>query len=215
MDITLTLVHGLQVIQSSKLVSPRNEQIMEDVSVRKREVKREEGELSPTNSCEQGNFKVNGQNDFKPSQRVMDNVRSNKDQQSCDKKGAYCTETGAKSTTHAEDDKNENCHKLSEDNGAASEMPISGTKFGYHEEHNGVVNCNGPFNVAGEEGNGNEGEGGSFAFSDRFLQTVKPVAKHVPLPLQASETGTQNDSRVFYGNDSYYVLFRLHQVRVV
>uniref|UniRef100_A0A1J3I1R9 Paired amphipathic helix protein Sin3-like 6 n=3 Tax=Noccaea caerulescens TaxID=107243 RepID=A0A1J3I1R9_NOCCA len=205
-----------EVIQSSKLVSPRNEQIMEDVMNHKvNEVsvrKREEGELSPTNSCEQGNFKVNGQNGFKPSQRVMDNVRSNKDQQSCDKKGAYCTETGSKSNTQAEDDKNENCHKLSEDNGAASEMPISGTKFGYHEEHNGVVNCNGPLNVAGEEGNGNEGEDGSFAFSDRFLQTVKPVAKHVPLPLQASETGTQNDSRVFYGNDSYYVLFRLHQM---
>ncbi|CAA7020729.1 unnamed protein product [Microthlaspi erraticum] len=199
-----------EVIQSSKLVSPRNKKITEgvmnhkvnEVSVRKREAEREEGELSPTNSCKQGNFKVNGQNGLKPSQRMMDNVRSNKDQQSCDKKGAYSTETGAKSNDRAEDDKNENCQKLSEDNGADS------------EEHNGVVNCDGPLSVAEGEGNGNEGEAGSFAYSERFLQTVKPVAKHVslPLPLQASETGTQKDSRVFYGNDSYYVLFRLHQM---
>lgn len=101
------MVHGQQVIQSSKLVSPRKDQVTE----------REEGELSPTGNCE----------------------------------------------------------------------------------------------VA----NGPEGEDGSSAFSERFLQTVKPVAKHVPWPLKATETCSQNDSRVFYGNDSYYVLFRLHQVRTV
>ncbi|KAF8110006.1 hypothetical protein N665_0088s0024 [Sinapis alba] len=111
-----------EVIQSSKLVSPRKNQITEHVEVRKvkevsvgkHEVEREEGELSPTDNCE----------------------------------------------------------------------------------------------VA----NGPEGEDGSFAFSERFLKTVKPVAKHVPGPLKASETDSQKDSRVFYGNDSYYVLFRLHQM---
>ncbi|KAJ0237597.1 Paired amphipathic helix protein Sin3-like 6 [Hirschfeldia incana] len=111
-----------EVIQSSKLVSPRKDQTAENVEVRKvkevsvgkHEVEREEGELSPTGDCE----------------------------------------------------------------------------------------------VA----NGPEGEDGSFALSERFLQTVKPVAKHVPELLKASETGSQKDSRVFYGNDSYYVLFRLHQM---
>ncbi|XP_018439632.1 paired amphipathic helix protein Sin3-like 6 isoform X2 [Raphanus sativus] len=63
-----------------------------------------------------------------------------------------------------------------------------------------------------EVANGPEGEDRSFAFSERFLKTVKPVAKHVHGPLKASETGSQNDSRVFYGNDSCYVLFRLHQM---
>lgn len=66
-----------------------------------------------------------------------------------------------------------------------------------------------------EVANGPEGEDGSSVFSERFLKTVKPVAKHVPGPLKASETGSRNDSRVFYGNDSYYVLFRLHQVKIV
>ncbi|CAH8251815.1 unnamed protein product [Arabidopsis lyrata] len=209
-----------EVIQSSKLVSPRNDQIMEDegnhmvneASVEKHEVEREEGELSPTPSREQDNFEVNGQNGFKPLQKVTDNVRSNKDQQSCDIKGAYHTEIGAKNDTRGEDDKQENCHKLSEDNETASEMLVSGTKFSCHEEHNRVTNCNGRGSFAGEMASGNEGEDGSFAFSERFLQTVKPVAKHLSWPLQASETCSQNDSQVFYGNDSYYVLFRLHQM---
>ncbi|XP_010462623.1 PREDICTED: paired amphipathic helix protein Sin3-like 6 [Camelina sativa] len=160
-----------EVIQSTKLVSARNDQIMEDVSVVNHEAEREEGELSPTNSCEQGNFDVSGQNGLKPLQRVMDNVTSNTYQQSCDKKGAYCTETGTKGNTHPEDD--ENCHKLSEDNETASEKVASGTKSGCHEKHKE------PISVAGEVANGKEGEDGSFAFTERFLQTVKPVAKHM------------------------------------
>jgi paired amphipathic helix protein Sin3a len=40
---------------------------------------------------------------------------------------------------------------------------------------------------------------------------VKPLAKHVPSALH--EKG--KDSQVFYGNDSFYVLFRLHQVRLI
>lgn len=199
-------------------MSPRNNQIMEDVGSRRgnevsvdHEAEREEGELSPTNSFEQGNFDVSGQNGLKPLQRVMDNVRRTTDQQSCD--SAYCTETGANGNAHPEDGKKVKCHKLSEDNETASEMLVSGTKFGCHEKHSRVMNCKGRISVAGEVANGNEGEDGSFAITERFLQTVKPVAKHVSWPLQASETCSQNDSRVFYGNDSYYVLFRLHQVR--
>ncbi|XP_023633198.1 paired amphipathic helix protein Sin3-like 6 isoform X2 [Capsella rubella] len=207
-------------IQSTKLVSPRNDQITEDVgsrrvkevSVGNHDAEREEGELSPTNSCEQGNFDVGGQNGLRHLKRGMDNVTSNTDQQNCDKKEAYCTETGAKGNTRPEDDYKENGHKLSEDNETAPEMLVSGTKFGCHAKHKGVMSCKGGANVAREVANGNEGEDGSFVFTEQFLQTVKPVAKHVSWPLQASETCSQNDSRVFYGNDSYYVLFRLHQM---
>ncbi|CAN8305638.1 unnamed protein product [Cochlearia groenlandica] len=142
---------------------------LNEVSVRKYE--REEGDLSPTYSCEQDNIEVNGPNGLNPSQRVINNVRSNKDQKVCDKKGgAYCT--GAKSNSRAEDDKKGNFHKQSEDNETVPDMVVS--------EH--------------------------------YLQTVKPVAKHAYWPLQASETGSQDDSQVFYGNDSYYVIFRLHQM---
>ncbi|KAH9300767.1 hypothetical protein KI387_012350, partial [Taxus chinensis] len=44
--------------------------------------------------------------------------------------------------------------------------------------------------------------------SDRSLQMAKPLAKHVPSSLNNK---AQKDSKIFYGNDSYYVLFRLHQ----
>ncbi|CAN8311913.1 unnamed protein product [Cochlearia groenlandica] len=186
---------------SAKVASPRNKQLMVDVnnhkvnkaSVGKHEVEREESELSPTNSCENG---------LKPLQKLMGDVRSSKVKQSCEKKGACCsTETGSKSNGRAEDGKTENSNKLSKDNEPASKMIDSQTKFGCHEEHNRAVNIN-----------GNEGESTSFAFSERFLQTVKPVAKHVSWPSLASEAGSRNDGRVFYGNDSYYVLFRLHQM---
>ena len=45
--------------------------------------------------------------------------------------------------------------------------------------------------------------------SERFLYSVKPLAKHVPTSLHERE---EKSSHIFYGNDSFYVLFRLHQV---
>ncbi|XP_047310772.1 paired amphipathic helix protein Sin3-like 2 [Impatiens glandulifera] len=45
--------------------------------------------------------------------------------------------------------------------------------------------------------------------TDSFLQTAKPLAKHVSSMLPKNE---KKDSRVFYGDDTFYVLFRLHQI---
>ncbi|XP_024973666.1 paired amphipathic helix protein Sin3-like 2 isoform X2 [Cynara cardunculus var. scolymus] len=54
------------------------------------------------------------------------------------------------------------------------------------------------------------GENGtSLPPSEHFLLTAKPLAKRVASPLC---DGERKDSHVFYGNDSFYVLFRLHQV---
>lgn len=46
---------------------------------------------------------------------------------------------------------------------------------------------------------------------ERFLVTVKPVTKYAP----GLSDNYQNDPNVFYGNDTFYVLFRLHQVRLM
>jgi paired amphipathic helix protein Sin3a len=55
-----------------------------------------------------------------------------------------------------------------------------------------------------------DAEGGiSLPLSERFLYSVKPLAKHVPTSLHDRE---EKSSHIFYGNDSFYVLFRLHQV---
>lgn len=221
----------LQDSQPSKLVSPRNDLKMEgvencskvsDVSMVEHKVEREEGELSPTESFEQDNFEVYRENGLEPVQKLPDNVRSNKDREH--KEGACCTETGARSNASLEDDGNKNCQKLSEANENASKTIASGSKFGGQvssdEEHKGAMNCEQRDSVAESENEAvgmvgsNEGEDGSFfTFSERYLQPVKPLAKHVPGTLQVSESDSRNDSRVFYGNDSFYVLFRLHQVR--
>ncbi|KAL3629289.1 hypothetical protein CASFOL_026511 [Castilleja foliolosa] len=44
--------------------------------------------------------------------------------------------------------------------------------------------------------------------SERFLSTCTPLSKHVISSLVRDE---KKDRRIFYGNDSFYVLFRLHQ----
>ncbi|KAM0958184.1 hypothetical protein ACFX13_023925 [Malus domestica] len=52
------------------------------------------------------------------------------------------------------------------------------------------------------------GDGMCSPLSECFLLSVKPLAKHVPGSLLEE----RKDSRVFYGNDNFYVLYRLHQI---
>ncbi|CAF1725419.1 unnamed protein product [Brassica napus] len=141
-------------------------------------VEREEGELSPTESFEHDNSEVYRDNGVESVQKLPDNVRSN---------------------TSPEDDGSKTTLKLIEANENASKDIASGSKFGgqvsLDEEHKRPMNC--------------DQLGESFSrFSERSLQPVKPLAKHVPVALHDSP----NASRVFYGNDSFYVLFRLHQM---
>ncbi|KAL4586875.1 hypothetical protein LXL04_011520 [Taraxacum kok-saghyz] len=57
----------------------------------------------------------------------------------------------------------------------------------------------------GEEEEGDETT--LLPFSELFLDTAKPLTKYVP---QVSQNDA-NGPRVFYGSDSFYVFFRLHQ----
>lgn len=56
------------------------------------------------------------------------------------------------------------------------------------------------------------GEGALIPVSERFLLPCKPLSKYTASPSKGSDG---NDRRVFYGNDTFYVLFRLHQVEVI
>ncbi|KAJ0244111.1 Paired amphipathic helix protein Sin3-like 5 [Hirschfeldia incana] len=204
--------------QPPKPVSPpRKDLLMEgvenhskvsDVRMRENKVEREEGELSPTESYEPENFEVDRDNGVESVQKLPDNVGSNKEQEN--KEGAVCTEAGAKSKTPSSDDGNKITQKLSEPNENASKDIASGSKFGGQvssdEEHKGAVNCDRLDSVIESE------DGSILTISERYLQPVKPLAKHVPVKLQVSESNSKNDSRVFYGNDAFYVLFRLHQM---
>lgn len=225
----------LQDSQPSKVVSPGNDLITEDVekpskvsdiSMGVQKVEREEGELSPTESFEQDNFEVYKENGVEPVQKLPDNEKSDKDQE--DKEAACGTEAETRSNALPEEDGNKVTEKSSEGDENASKTIASGSKFGgsqvsSDEEHKEAMNCDRLDSVAESENdevepmvNSNEGEDGSFStFSERYLQPVKPLAKHVPGTMQASESDSRNDSRVFYGNDSFYVLFRLHQVSAI
>nr|XP_043616510.1 paired amphipathic helix protein Sin3-like 2 isoform X2 [Erigeron canadensis] len=66
--------------------------------------------------------------------------------------------------------------------------------------------------IEGKAESEGDAEDGSFASGDGiyFLRTVKPLAKCVA-SSSSSWDGEKKDLRVFYGNDAYYTLFRLHQ----
>ncbi|AQK79692.1 Paired amphipathic helix protein Sin3-like 3 [Zea mays] len=51
--------------------------------------------------------------------------------------------------------------------------------------------------------------GTSLSFSECLQSTVKPISKYVSTALPNHE---KKLSHIFYGNDSFYVLFRLHQI---
>lgn len=56
-------------------------------------------------------------------------------------------------------------------------------------------------------------ESGLLPFSERVLLSVKPLSKHVAAAALLDER--KQGSRVFYGNDDFYVLFRLHRVSAI
>ncbi|KFK40849.1 hypothetical protein AALP_AA2G049400, partial [Arabis alpina] len=208
--------------QPSKLVSPRNDLIMEgvenrskvsDVAMVEQKVEREEGELSPTESFEQDNFEAYSGNALEPVQKLPDNVRSNKDREH--QEGACFTEAGARNNAPLEDDGNKNSQRLPEANENASKVIASERKLcgqvSSDDEHKGAMNRDRRDSVVESENeavgmvNSNEGEDGSFfTFSERFLQPVKPLAKHVPGTFQASSS---KDYETSFSGSSMSIVF--------
>lgn len=136
-----------------------------------------------------------------------------------------CGEAGGENDADADDEGEESAQRSTEDSENASENgDVSGSESGdaeecSREEHEEDGDHDDHDTKAESEGEAEgmadahdvEGDGTSLPISDRFLLTVKPLAKHVPPALHDKE----KDSRVFYGNDSFYVLFRLHQVGLI
>lgn len=119
----------------------------------------------------------------------------------------------------ADDEGEESPRRSLEDSENASENgDVSGTESGDGEEcsrehEDGDHDHDNKAESEGEaegmaDANDVEGDGASLPYSERFLVNVKPLAKYVPPTLHEKE----RTGRVFYGNDSFYLLFRLHQV---
>ncbi|CAM0958907.1 unnamed protein product [Alopecurus aequalis] len=171
-------------------------------------VEREEGELSPNADFEEsagplGNVAVDGAS--RPKEVSAGRPRA----------AGFAGENDADV-----DDEGEESAQRSEDSENASEAgeDASGSESGDGEDHEDEEDADhdDPDAKAESEGeaDGNteahDADGGvSLPFSEHPHNAVKPLAKHVPTALHDRE---EKFSRIFYGNDSFYVLFRLHQI---
>lgn len=192
-------------------------------SVGQFKVEREEGELSPNGDFEEDNFAVYGEAGAEAVHTVKDSAGS-RPYQTRHEEEICCGEAGAEND--ADDEGEESAQRSSDDSENASENgDVSGTESGdgediSPEEHEEDIDHDDHDNKAESEGEAEgtadahdiEGDGTILPFSERFLLTVKPLAKKVPTVLNDKEKGCKKGSRVFYGNDSFYVLFRLHQI---
>ncbi|XP_061973574.1 paired amphipathic helix protein Sin3-like 4 [Populus nigra] len=189
-----------------------------DESAAQFKIEREEGELSPNGDFEEDNFAFYGEAGLEAAHKVKDSAVSRQYQA---RQGEGCGEAGGENDADADDEGDESAQRSTEDSENASENgDVSGSESGDgedcsreeheedgdHDEHDIKAESEGEAEGMADA-HDVEGDGTMLPFSERFLLNVKPLAKHVPPSLHDKE----KVSRVFYGNDSFYVLFRLHQ----
>lgn len=146
---------------------------------------KEEGELSPNGDFDEVDFGAYGDNNGSHA------------------KAKHSMEIDAE----ADDEDSENVPEGGDDV-SGSESAADECSREEHEEEDGDRD-----DVDGKAESEGEAEGIEDATSlslDQFL-TSKPLAKRVGSPLN---DGGKKDCNVFYGNETYYGLFRLHQVRI-
>ncbi|GAV73182.1 PAH domain-containing protein/Sin3_corepress domain-containing protein [Cephalotus follicularis] len=177
-------------------------------------VEKEEGELSPTGDFEEDNFPVSGDNGIKAVVIAKHSV-GNRQYQSAKVEELHCQDAGGENDADADDEDSENASEAGED-ASGSESAGDECSQEEHDEEEDVERDEVDAKAESEgeaEGMADAhfvgGDGMSAPLSERFLISVKPLAKHVQAALLNEK---RNDSRVFYGNDDFYVLFRLHQI---
>lgn len=190
----------------------------QEESVTHFKIEREEGELSPAGDFEEDNFEECNKVEHDPK----DNAGS-KQHQIATREGETCVgDAVGDDDADADDEGEESAHRSSEDSeNAPGNGDVSASESADGEEcspeepdEDGDHDANGNKTESEGEAEGLaddqdvEGDGGTLAFSERFLQTAKPLTK---LNTLGSLDGEMN-LQIFYGNDSFYVLFRLHHV---
>ncbi|CAH2066493.1 unnamed protein product, partial [Thlaspi arvense] len=166
-------------------------------------VEREEGELSPTGEFEEDNFAVTAETDLEALSKGKDSGEND---------------------ANADEEGDESAPRSSDGSGNTSQNgDVSGTESGDGDEcypgddveHNKEAESEGEAEEGMSDAHDDaEGDNKSvLPVSVRNLLNAKPLAKYVPPVLRNKEKDdSQKNSRVFYGNDSFYVLFRLHQI---
>ncbi|KAK9104764.1 hypothetical protein Scep_021608 [Stephania cephalantha] len=183
-------------------------------------IEREEGEVSPNGDYEEDNFAA--YEDSATILNAMDGAASRSYQAKHGEDDASCADVRGQNDTDADNEGEESALRSTEDSESALEAgeDVSGSESGDGEEcsHDDHGKEEGVDHDAKAESEG-EAEGMADAhdvdrdgmvlpFSERFLTRVKPLVKYLPPALYDSK---KKESMIFYGNDSLYVLFRLHQ----
>ncbi|XP_075105743.1 paired amphipathic helix protein Sin3-like 2 isoform X3 [Nicotiana tabacum] len=165
---------------------------------------KEEGELSPNQDFEQDNFVG-----FRDGAACKGNMQY----QSGGAEMVGCQDTAGENDADADVEDSENVSEAGDVSGSESAADECSREEheeeddGEHDELDGKVESEGEAEGT-SEANFVAGDATVLQMSERFLLTSKPLAKHVVSPHCG---GAKNDLRVFYGNDDFYVLFRLHQ----
>ncbi|XP_051117485.1 paired amphipathic helix protein Sin3-like 2 isoform X2 [Andrographis paniculata] len=172
---------------------------------------KEEGELSPNGDYED-NIDAYQATSFQPLPENTRNERLEENQmESCKE---VCVDPAGENDADIDDDS---------DNSSEGRKDVSGSESAANEclqeeeaaeEGEEEDNLDGKALIEAEaeitsEGHYNGGDGVSVPQSAKFSMTCKPLSKHVVSPFLGDE---KKDLRVFYGSDSFYVLFRLHQM---
>ncbi|KAL3833187.1 hypothetical protein ACJIZ3_007923 [Penstemon smallii] len=162
---------------------------------------KEEGELSPNGDFED-NFDAYQDGS---SQALLDKTRGNDGiQGQIGDHEEICAD--------ADNEDSENVSEAGEDVSGSESAADECSREDPVEEEDGELD--GKAESEGEAENASEahcngGDTASALQSGRDLQHCKPMSKHVAPQLVGDE---KKGSRVFYGNDTFYVLFRLHQI---
>ncbi|XP_010463539.1 PREDICTED: paired amphipathic helix protein Sin3-like 1 isoform X2 [Camelina sativa] len=162
-------------------------------------IEKEEGELSPNGDIED-NFGVYEDLGVKSTSKLENSAQAELE-----------ADAEVENEDDADDDDSDNASEGGED--------ASGTESGGDEcsqdenreeedgEHDGKAESEGE--AEGMDSHLLEGDIELVPQSERVLLSVRPLSKHVAAFSPDERT---KDSRVFYGNDDFYVLFRLHQI---
>ncbi|XP_024018495.1 paired amphipathic helix protein Sin3-like 2 isoform X1 [Morus notabilis] len=184
--------------EGSKLSSSHEE------SVEASKVEKEEGELSPNGDFEEDNF-VSGDVGMQSMAKAKHPVEC-RQYQSGSGEELCGQQAGVENDSDADDENSEDVSEAGEDVSGSESAGDECSREGHGEEDVDHDEVDGKAESEGEA------EGTTDArlvpLPERFLSSVKPLAKHVPAILVEQKKGC----RVFYGNDDFYVLFRLHQI---
>ncbi|GMH04285.1 hypothetical protein Nepgr_006124 [Nepenthes gracilis] len=166
-------------------------------SVGHSKIEKEEGELSPNGDFEEDNSVVYGDASMQVMPKAGDRedagVENDADADADDEDSENASEAG--DDVSGSESAGDECSREEHEEDDAERDELDG-KAESEGEADGM---------AGVHYTG--GDGTVVPMSERFFLTVKPLAKYDSSVLQSTD---KKDSRVFYGNDNFYVLFRLH-----